>query len=395
MMAYADETTGLKKMWRQIVTSASEAETSTKSKLLSGTKSLKKRATSSDAWEETEEAEESTKKATPTDAKKPTDVKKPVETEEPTKKATPSDAEKPTDEDEEQVFKYKKSGIQVEVSLSSFIDEDAKLSVTELEPDSFDNEAFTAWVEDQTVFGSLIYDIHLSDEDGNKIEVGEADVKIKLSEIAVPEVEGTETTLAFLHVTDDGTIEEGTVDEDGTTAEITADGFSPFIFVRISSSDNTVLPIEANTFDVGNAQELKDAVESINEGEESYTINITDDINVDSTLQIKKNTVTIVGNGHTLDFGDLESAIVVNRDSSDSSGDGPVLILGNEEDKSNILTLKTNGNVRDDGDHFIVVGDTSGTKNGNGTLKMYDGVTIKDAYANNTFGGGGISLWWW
>ena len=133
--------------------------------------------------------------------------------------------------------------------------------------------------------------------------------------------------------------------------------------------------------EVGSAEDFTTALETINNGEGNFTINITADITMASSINIKKNTVTIDGNNHTLDFGSLEQAIVVNG----SSGASPTLILG--KDANSTLTLKSNGQVRPDGSHFIIVGD-SGALNGSGTLYMNTGVTVKDAYTNNTFGGG-------
>ena len=133
----------------------------------------------------------------------PEESEEPVATEEPTEVTTNQD------------FTYDESGVQVELHLSSAIAEDATLSVEKIDADSFDNEAFETWTAEKTVLGASIYDIHLIDANGNEIETGEATVKVKLDDIAVPEAEGSETTLTFLHITDDGTVEEGTVDEDG------------------------------------------------------------------------------------------------------------------------------------------------------------------------------------
>ncbi len=371
MVAYADEGSGLKGVLRQIVTAVSKSESQTE------TDEASQKATPTDAKKETE-TKKLTKKATPTEAQEPVKKATPTEAQEPVEKATPTEVQ------EEQVFTYKKSGLLVKVYPSSPIDEDATLSVEELDADSFDNETFAAWAADQMVYGASIYDIYLIDADGNRIETEEADVKIELSDTAVPEAEEAETKLVFLHVTDDGTIEEGEVQEDGTFAEITASGFSPFIFVRISSSDNTVLPaVEETTFEVSSADELKNAIEAVNSGEGSYTISILCDIDATSAINITKNTVTIIGNGHTLDFGNLDHAISVNGD----SGDSPVLILGKDGDGSNTLTIKSNGADRGDGKSFIRVGNSSGIS-GNGTLEMFDGVTVRDAWTNNYFGGG-------
>ena len=305
-----------------------------------------------------------------------------VPTETPTETVVPTETETPTEQSENQDFTFEESGVQVELHLSSAVADDVTLSVEKIDADSFDNEAFETWTADKTVIGASIYDIHLIDVNGDEIETGEATIKVKLDEIAVPEVEESETTLTFLHVTDDGNIEEGTVDDEGTSAEITASGLSPFIFVRTSSEKDGIRIVDGTTIiDVGSADDFTTALETINNGEGNFTINITADITMASSINIKKNTVTIGGNNHTLDFGSLEQAIVVNGSSSAS----PTLILG--KDANSTLTLKSNGQVRPDGSHFIIVGD-SGALNGSGTLQMNTGVTVKDAYTNNTFGGG-------
>ena len=285
-----------------------------------------------------------------------------------------------------QDFTQEQSGVQVELHLSSAVAEDATLSVEKMDADSFDNEAFETWIADKTVLGASIYDIHLIDANGDEIETGEATIKVKLDEIAVPEVEESETTLSFLHVTDDGNIEEGTVDENGTSAEITASGLSPFVFVRTASDKDSVLTTDEpanNTFNVSTMAELNSAITAINngEGEGSYTINLTADITMASSVSITKNKVTIIGNGHSINFGGAEVAISVNSSTSDK----PVLILGDAEDSSNKLTLNGD-NVARDGGHLIAVAGT-GSVAGNGTVKIYDGTTLQNARSNNTFGG--------
>ena len=285
-----------------------------------------------------------------------------------------------------QDFTQEQSGVQVELHLSSAVAEDATLSVEKMDADSFDNEAFETWIADKTVLGASIYDIHLVDANGDEIETGEATVKVKLDEIAVPEVAESETTLSFLHVTDDGNIEEGTVDENGTSAEITASGLSPFVFVRTASDKDSVLTTDEpanNTFNVSTMAELNSAITAINngEGEGSYTINLTADITMASSVSITKNKVTIIGNGHSINFEGAEVAISVNS----STDDTPVLILGDAEDSNNKLTLNGD-NIAKDGGHLIAVAGT-GNVAGNGTVKIYDGTTLQNAKSNNTFGG--------
>lgn len=223
-----------------------------------------------------------------------------------------------TDFATKQDFTYSQSGIEVDAHLSSPAAENAELSLAKVDPDAFNNEAFTQWIGEQTVIGAEIYDINLTDASGNKIETGEVNFKINLSEIAVPESEGVETTLRFLHITDDGTVEEGTVSEDGTSAELTANGLSTFVFVRTASASkeekDKILPVgteDGNTFYVDSMETLQSALTTINEGEGSYTIHLKEDITMTSSINLQKNTVTIIGDGHTINFQNSEVPIRV------------------------------------------------------------------------------------
>lgn len=133
---------------------------------------------------------------------------------------------------------------------------------------------------------------------------------------------------------------------------------------------------------VSTAQELADAVSAINGADSGeFVIRLADDIDYSGTLSFRKNTAVLIGNGHTLDFGNSEVAITVS-----SGTDDPVLILGDKEDPSNTLTLTSDGQPRQ-GRQFLVVG-SPGNGGDKGTAKMYDGVTITGAVTNNAFGGG-------
>ena len=322
---------------------------------------------------------------------------------EPAKTESSTDSEKTDSENQEdtsnttesadiaakQDFTYSESGIEIAVHLSSPVEEDANLSVAAVDPDEYDSEAFMQWIGEQTVVGAEIYDIHLTDASGNKIETGEVNFKMNLSEIAVPEPEGAETTLRFLHITDDGTVEEGTVSEDGTSAELTAKGLSTFVFVRtaVASKEekDEILPVETetgHTFYVNSMEDLQSALTAINDGEGSYTIHLQKDITMTSSINIQKNTVTIIGDGHTINFQNSEVSICVNGGTSGK----PVLILGDSEDSSNKLVLNGDGLAKDGG-HLIVVAGI-GSSAGNGTVKIYGDTTLQNSVSNNTFGGG-------
>ncbi len=288
-----------------------------------------------------------------------------------------------------QDFTYSQTGMEVSLHLSSPVAENAEVSLTELDPDDFENEAFTKWIGEKTVVGAKIYKIHLADASGNNIETGKVNFKMNLSEIAVPEAEsGVDTRLSFLHIKDDGTVEEGSVSEEGNTAEITANGLSTFVFVRTVSSSKekekgilSIGEVEGNTFYVDSEEALQSALTSISEGEGSYTIHLKDDITLSSSINIEKNTVTIIGDGHTINFTKVEVPIRIDGGTSGT----PVLILGDSEDSGNKLVLNGDG-VAKDGGHLIVVAGI-GNAIGNGTVKIYGDTTIQNSVSNNAFGG--------
>ena len=310
------------------------------------------------------------------------DAEQQTEAEDPAETVAPAETEVSTEQSVKQDFTYEESGVQVDLHLTTPIDEAVTLSVEKIDADSFENEAFEAWLKDQLVFDASIYDIHLTDAEGNEVKTGEATVKMTFSDAVVQKAEGEETKLTFLHITDEGNVEEGKVNEDGTIAEITANGLSPFIFVRSSSQKDNIRTVDGTTtIDVASAEELNTAVETINNGTGDYTLNLTADITMASSLSITKNKVTIIGNGHSINFGGAEVAISVNSSTSDK----PVLILGDAEDSSNKLTLNGD-NVARDGGHLIAVAGT-GSVAGNGTVKIYAGTTLQNAKSNNTFGG--------
>ena len=161
----------------------------------------------------------------------------------------------------------------------------------------------------------------------------------------------------------------------------------------LSEEDVSVEMFESGTgteedpivFTVSNAQEITDAVAEINENTDNsmyYTISMLNDISF-TGMQLKYNTTTILGNGHTLSLTEEAHITVTGGDQTSN----PVLILGKEDDKTNTLTLQGE-TVNDVPSGFVVGSASDGITCG--TLKMYDGVTITGAVSNNYYGGGVI-----
>ncbi|MCQ2419764.1 MAG: S-layer homology domain-containing protein [Clostridia bacterium] len=135
----------------------------------------------------------------------------------------------------------------------------------------------------------------------------------------------------------------------------------------------TVLAAEPeNTFDVGTAEELTAAAAVINAADSGeFVINITADIEDCTGIALKKNTTTIIGNGHTLKLK--------GNDCSVRAEGSAVVNLGDENDADNTLTITANPRNDTAGALYLLKG---------GTVNMYDGVTIRDVKSTNYLGGG-------
>ena len=158
----------------------------------------------------------------------------------PTEEAQPVATEAvPTQEAEKETatvqdLSYNADGVQVKVHTNTAVAADTQLVVRTVNPDEFDNAALNQWMDDKQVAGAAVYDIHLADVGGNEISMGQASVSMNFSTPVVAQVEGVKTTLSFLHIANGSTVEVGQVNVEGTAASITANGFSPFVFVRTS-----------------------------------------------------------------------------------------------------------------------------------------------------------------
>lgn len=142
---------------------------------------------------------------------------------------------------------------------------------------------------------------------------------------------------------------------------------------------------DATTIEVGTQQEWFDALAQIHaSSNETFIISVTQDITIDdstlftsgskSTITINNgNTVTVLGNGHTLNFG------LSQYDKLTVSGG--TLNLG-LSDGSNTLTIKGPGAGNASYDSLVSVS--------NGTVNMYDGVILSDncsSYSSLAAGG--------
>lgn len=135
-----------------------------------------------------------------------------------------------------------------------------------------------------------------------------------------------------------------------------------------------LMPISANATEstvisVSNKTEFEKAIDRVNNDSGSdYTIELTDDIQIDGAAIQASRKATILGNGHTLTMG-VHGSVHVSKGAELTLGaaDGNVL---------NIFSAKGTSN------------DEPGMLNIEGTCNMYSGVTLSRREGNNYFGGG-------
>ena len=237
---------------------------------------------------------------------------------------------------------YNADGVQVNVHTNTAVAADTQLVVKPVNPDEFENAALNQWLQDKTVAGAAIYDIHLADANGNEVTAGQATVNLNFTSPVVPAVEGMDTTLSFLHIANGSTVEVGQVNAEGTSATITANGFSPFVFVRTS----------------------EDAVETLD------VINGTDANSYITSVSVKTNGTPLDRNNGSIE-GKFEFEIPnVDKNCSSVYFDIPVEYLS--------LIASTGNQVRDD----------NGTAIGSFTLDTITGRVVMnfldDYYKNNS-----------
>ena len=135
-----------------------------------------------------------------------------------------------------------------------------------------------------------------------------------------------------------------------------------------------LMPISANATEstvisVSNKTEFEEAIDRVNKDSgNDYTIELTDDIQIDGAAIQKSRKATILGNGHTLTTS-VYSSIHVNK--------GAELTLGAANE--NLLNIRSAEGTSND---------APGMLNIEGTCNMYSGVTLSGREGNNYFGGG-------
>lgn len=139
-----------------------------------------------------------------------------------------------------------------------------------------------------------------------------------------------------------------------------------------------------SSFDVANTEEFKAAMDQIKSGNGgSYTINITDDFELsgktreqDHLMPEPGQTITIVGNGHTI-------AYQTNTSSQLALGaKGGTLNLG-KPDGTDSLTITLHATDTDDPLILVFM---------DGTVNMYDGVTLTGNVNRTGLGGGAVDI---
>ena len=186
----------------------------------------------------TEEAETT---ATPTEAAK-------ADTEDDT--AKPSITETPVEATTTTEFSGAVDNATANVSLSQPISDKAIFVANQysVESDYFTNNAETAitqWVEanNLTVLDAVAYDMHF-EENGQEISVSQhADVNLSFSSPILSQTADIDvpSQVYVLHVVNGQAVSAGTATQDSngavTAANISTDGFSPFVFIKATNGD--------------------------------------------------------------------------------------------------------------------------------------------------------------
>lgn len=143
-----------------------------------------------------------------------------------------------------------------------------------------------------------------------------------------------------------------------------------------------------NEYSVGTREELEEAVAAINGAESgSFIISLTDNIVLAGSAQkkvfyIERNEVTLLGNGHTITYGNAEASA---QSGLTLGSNGGVLNLGRENGTSaeNALTI-TADPTYDHADPLLKV-------LGGGTVNLYDGVVLT-GNCNTSSDGGAVEI---
>ena len=158
-----------------------------------------------------------------------------------------------------------------------------------------------------------------------------------------------------------------------------AEGTDPWDWSSGSgSSDDPFVGLISSQEDL-DAAEAKINDNDVNNSGKYYTVSLLADITCTNSFNVSRNNITLLGNGHTLDFSNINNAMNI-------TGKDTVLSLGNSNSSGTPSRLTIIGNPKRNGDPFICVSSYASGKD-YGTLKMYDGVTITGAVGDTTFGG--------
>lgn len=158
-----------------------------------------------------------------------------------------------------------------------------------------------------------------------------------------------------------------------------AEGTDPWDWSSGSgSSDDPFVGLISSQEDL-DAAEAKINDNDVNNSGKYYTVSLQADIACTNSFNVSRNNITLLGNGHTLDFSNINNAMNI-------TGQDTVLSLGDSNSSGTPSRLTIIGNPERNGDPFICVSSYASGKD-YGTLKMYDGVTITGAVGDTTFGG--------
>ena len=139
---------------------------------------------------------------------------------------------------------------------------------------------------------------------------------------------------------------------------------------------------DGTTISVGTKEELLRAVETINAAESgAFVISLTADIETNMGISFNSDAgKTILGNGHTIQYTGSESFLM------NWSG---ILNLGTASEENTLIIKGTGSAQGGDSSSLLQITTQSGiTKSVDPVLNMYEGVVLKDFWADNSRGAG-------
>ena len=150
------------------------------------------------------------------------------------------------------------------------------------------------------------------------------------------------------------------------------------IFALIFALSPTIVRAETTTIDVSTAEEFASAISQIHESTGGdFTVNILQDLSIGGSSVIDNgNTVTILGNGHTLQFTDLNNNKLQISNAT--------LNLG-KSGSTNVLNMEGPGTDKSTQASLIGIS--------NGTLNMYEGTSLsKNCSGETALCGGAVRV---